>query len=227
MKRLLSIIVTLFLLFSCNNPVERKNENKVKPTNQKAFGYYNAARKLNAEFTTERDTVLKAVALLDSAIVINPEYSQALLKKQAYLLRLGEYENALNILKILEKLTPANVDIKSTLGVYYLLSNEPDSAAIRLSQADSLWNIALDTISPDNKGGLLHILMNKATLLKFSGKEEEANKIYRGILADTAFNNETYEGIVQGIDSFYIKQSKESLCNFLQEARKQNEVSSH
>jgi len=190
MKKVL-FLAFMGLFFSCGNTSE-KNKNI---ENKKAIEFYEKARNLYAEFTTERDTILKAMALLDSAILLNPQYISAYVSKQSYQMRLGEYENALSTVKIVEKLDPDNADLKTMAGIYYMINNDNNSAEIKLLQADSLWNIALDTISSNNDMALLHVLMNKGTILKFLGKETEANNLFNRILNDTIFDKEQYHEI--------------------------------
>jgi|GEM_PF-5470834 hypothetical protein len=220
----LFFVLAIVLFVSCGNKTDdNTTENKGKIKNEKAVKYYEEAQKLHAEFTTERDTILKAVVFLDSAIALDPEYIRAYLLKQSCQIRLGEYENALNTVKILEKLDPNNADLKSMAGIYHLLNNENKSAEIKLLQADSLWNIVLDTISSNNDWGLLHVLMNKAVVLKFLEKETEANNLFDRILTDTIFDKDSYKGIKNEIDSFYLNQSKENIYQHMLQGLKQYE----
>lgn len=223
MKKTFYFILIVAFLASCeqNTP---KSKNVKKMENKEAVKYYEMAQELHPIFSTERDTVLKAIALLDSAITLEPDYFPALLSKQSFQTRLGEYKEALETIKHLEELDPGNSDIKSMAGIFHLINNEHEAARIKLQQADSLWSLMLDTVSPVNKPSTLHILMNKAILLKLLQQEDEADKLLNKILNDTLFNTESYKGAKEDIKSNFLHKSKEEVYTYFIESLRKNEL---
>lgn len=214
MKKLL-FFALIILFISCGNNTN-KNESIGTVKNEKAVNYYKKALNLNLLFTTERDSILKAVVLLDSAILIDPQYIDAYFLKLNCQTKLGEYEKALETVKIIEKINFDNADVKSLTGVYYLLNNDNITAETKLLQADSLWNSALDTVSSNNSWGILHILMNKYMVLKLLKKDTEANNTYNQILNDTTFNGVQYKDVKKYLDSMFHKTKEDILEEFKQ-----------
>ncbi len=213
------------LLASCGGSTDKnKPENDVSSHAEEATHFYEEAIQLHAEFTTERDTVLKAIALLDSAILLAPDSTGPYFLKHAYHLRLGEYEQALNTLKIIESTKPDNVDLKSSIAVCYLLNNKEDSAQLKLLEADKLWSMVLDTITPGNTTDLLHIAMNKGAVHILLGNKPEAEITFNKIRSNPAFQEEQYEGMMNDIDSLFLNQTQESFYNYLISQIKQNQL---
>ncbi len=214
MHKIVLLVSLAILLASCG----------VSSHTEEATRFYDEAIQLHAEFTTERDTVLKAIALLDSAILLAPNLTGPYFLKHAYHLRLGEYEQALNTLKIIERIKPDNVDLKSSIAVCYLLNNKEDSAKIKFLEADKLWSMALDTITPGDTFHLLHIAMNKGAVQILLGNEPEAEIIFNKIRSNPAFQEEQYEGMMSDMDSLFLNQTQESFYNYLITQVKQNEL---
>ena len=183
-----------------------------KITNVDAIKYYTKAR-FDAEYSMEKGFILDAIALLDSAIMLEPEYLQAYTVKQMCQVKLGDYEGAMNTAKIIEKLDPSDRVAKFSIGIYSLLNKDSHSAEKSLLQVDSLFSVSLDTISADNSVELFNILLNKAFVLKLLGKDAEVNEIRNRILIDTIFGEDQRNMI----DSFYLDRSKEEFTDsFLQ-----------
>lgn len=224
MKKIAYLILSIFFLTACGKNTSTSKSTTETDIKEEALNYYNRAMDLHAEFVTERDTVIKAIALLDSAIIYQPDYISAYFSKQFYLIRLGKYEEALKTVESLETLTPDNTDIKLTTGLLYLLCQEKDAAEAKFQQANSLLAIRLDTISTTNKLDYLNILMNKALVLKFLQKEEEADKLFYKILNDSTFNTEPYNDVRHFIESNYLHKSKEEVYSFFVEKLKENEL---
>lgn len=224
MRNLSLLVLTIILFTSCGN---ENSNNKGGATDsikkESAPKYVKRVQNLEIIPTTEKDSIQNAINLLDSAIVVNSKDSKALLLKQSYQTWLGEYENALKTIKILETLKPYDPELKSKEGLLYLLKGNNKSAKIALMQSDSLWNIRLDTISQNSDWGLLGILMGKAANLKLLGKEKQANNVYRRILKDSIFDKTEYKGMKKIIDSLFLNQTKEEFYNYLVRGLKNNE----
>lgn len=211
---LLFLIITLFT--SCGNENSNNKSGTIDSLKKEnSANYLKKVQKLDIRPTTEKDSIQNAIALLDSAIALDPKSSKAFLLKQSYQTWLGEYENALETIKMLENIKSPNPDLKSKKGLLYLLKEDNKSAKIALMQSDSLWNIRLDTISQNNDWRRLGALLGKATNLKLLGKEEQANNIYRRILKDSNFDKTKYKGIKNTIDSLFLNQTKEEFYNYL------------
>lgn len=207
------------LLFSCGNA----GRNSTADTPDAAH-FYETALQLNGGMTPERDTVLKALALLDSAIRLDPQYKEAYILKQVYQARLGEYGEALKTLETLQTFGPHNADALSVGGVYALMLDDNDQAEKMLRQADSLWAQELDTLAPDNEMRLLHILVNRASANRLLGNESGANDLYHRLLTDSVFQQNAYAGVRSDIESVFLDQTRDSFREYVLRGLKQNEL---
>lgn len=224
MKKTAYLLLFAFFLTACGKKTSTSESTKETEIQTEALNFYERAMDLHAEFTTERDTVTKAIALLDSAITCQPDYIAAHFSKHFYLMRLGKHEEALKTAERLNVLMPNNTEVKTLTGLLYLLNNKEEAAEAQFQQADSLWTIRLDTLSPTYKLGYLDVLMNKAIVLKFLQEEEEADKLFNQILNDSTFNAETYDELKRMVQANFLNKSKEEMYSFFVNNLRRNEL---
>lgn len=217
-KKIRIILITLlsFFLYQC----DRKNDGQQKLTEAnriKAFAFYEEASRLAMNPSVEKDSLIKSVALLDSAILINPANKGYYFQKIHWLTKLGKYKEALKTIRKIEELSPGSADIKTMAGITHYLNEDAVSGRIKLLEADSLWNLALNTISPQNAMRLLSILSNKALVLKCLGKEEQAIAVLKRLSEEPVSNEykEMYEVAMNHIDSLFSNRSGEELIEYL------------
>lgn len=219
-----SLLILLFLviifLTSCNgktsppDPAEEANQ-------AKAWAYYEEAINTRGISFTEKDSLLKSLSLLDSAISIDPENRAFYFFKHECLTMLGEYAEALQVAKRSEELKPGSPEIKAMVGIDYYLNGDSVSGRMKMLESDSLWNIALDTVNPKNILRYLHILANKASGLKCLGQEEQANAVLEKITGDPVFDE--YAEVRNSFDTFFRNNAdKDFLEYMLAEIKKSN-----
>lgn len=219
---LMSVLLLFVATTACGNKGNQAEINL--HDHSKSTRFFQQAASMDAEFATDRQTVENAIALLDSAILYSPEWQDPYWRKHTYLLRLGEYDQALNTLLTAEKGDPDNADLKSLLGMNYLLVDQEGQAHAKLSEAERLWTKALDTISPDNPQQWLHTQINKGAVQKLMGKEEEAEATFNAIRSNPAFQGEEYQGIRDDLDARYLNKSKEEVYEYLLSQIMQNQL---
>jgi len=126
----------------------------------------------------EKDSVLKAIELFDSAIKIQPDYFYAHWNKMAYQNQLGLYSDGYMTLQELEKIAPQNAFFKTMDGAYLDRNGDSLGAVDKYNEAEKLFVGYLDTLTYDPQSTNE---TNRAINLKLLGKDEKANEILKKI----------------------------------------------
>lgn len=213
---ILLFLVTIFFT-SCSggkaDPPDPEEANRAK-----AWAYYEEAESVGRSPFVERDSLLKALSLLDSAISLDPENRAFYFLKHNCMLSLGRYAEALQVEKRLEELKPGSPDIRSMVGMNYYLNGDSLSGRRKMLEADSLWSIAMDTVSRENVLLYFTVVASKAFGLKCLEMEDQANAIWEQLIKDPILDE--YEEAVIGIDTLFRSYSgKEFLEYMLSEVR--------
>lgn len=225
MKTTTKVIFITFLSFflcQCDSKNTRKPDPVEEANQAKAMALYEEAFNLSITPFPQRDSLVQAIVLLDSAILFDPTDKWLYFLKNHCQTSLGEYKEALQTVRKMEELLPGSADTKYTVGIAYYLNDDPASGQVKFREADSLWNLALDTVSPQNEMVLLHILINKASVLKCLGEEEEASKVLKRLLEEPVLDK--YEEMLQNIDSLFNSRSEEGYLEYLLSEIKKNRI---
>ncbi len=171
---LIIAISTLVLITSCN-PTKQKQT--IDSTAEKL---YTQGTKLLMSAPDDKDTLHKALLLMDSALQIQPDYKGAYWNKLAILRGLGEKKQYLNTLKKLEGLNLNPIElpyIKDVIGIT-MERQGMDSIAARkkFMEADSLYQIILDTLTKKSKA-FWTIQEQRAINLTLLNKEKQKKEL--------------------------------------------------
>ncbi len=197
-------IFSLTLLFSCTSKVEESEiDKKAAQLNEEALNLYQ-------NFILNKDSVLKAITLLDKAIEIEPNYFVAFHNKIAFQIKLGQVEEAINTCKRIEKLRPNSEETKVMIGILHYSNGDTISANKKYNEANLLCQKKLDTLSNESEEEF-RIKTNKAIVLKFLNREKEANEIFRSVDVNKSYLDEAQREFMQEAINDFIKYTPEEL----------------
>ncbi|WP_157698919.1 tetratricopeptide repeat protein [Bernardetia litoralis] len=202
MKYLIYIFCLLFL-FSCTNKVE---ENEIK---KEAIQLSEKALQVSQSFTN-KDSLLKAITLLDKALEIEPNYSVALNNKAGFQIQVGQIDEAIDTYKRIEKIKPDNEQIKLMLGMLHYTKGDTNLANKKYNEVNQLCQKKLDKWFNDSEEEFI-IKTDKAIVLKFLNREKEANELFRSVDVNKAYPDETQRELLQETIDKIIKSTPKEL----------------
>ncbi len=184
----IGIVFGIFFLISneqdCNLNTKEYSNFAVK-LNDSAINLLN-----NIESDT---TIYKISSLLDSSLLIQPNYYPAQFNKLTIDLILGKRINSISILRKLELEKPMNPDIKLMLGILFLTTEDSSFSKIKLEDAKSLYKKEIiNSVGNNCKMNILH--QNYAICLKMLGNDLESNKTLNSL---TYKDNKILKDIVE------------------------------
>lgn len=217
MNKLSLLVLAVILWISCNHEAGQKNTgSRTDSVAAAAYeNYLKAAADIRFTGTRNHDSLHRAIAMLDSAIMIDSDNPKAYLSKNVLQMLTGDYEGAMKTLATSEGLLPGDPEIKSTMGLLLLMHGDRVGANVSFRKSDSLLNLRLDTVSRGNEWGLLSILISKVTNLKLLGDSVQAKETCRRILALKMLDMPEYHGLRQIIDTVYLNKTSEEYYDYI------------
>lgn len=160
---------TSFIFSSCAQDVKNQNVRinlKAKQLNDSAV-----------QFVINTNDYEKAITLLDESIKIDTGYITAYSNKLSFQVALKKYKEAIETGKALIRLQPNGIEFCFTEGLLYELTADTSKAFEYYKHSLTITNKVLDTIT-DSNVKRDYILLNKATILSFLNRQQEASVIY-------------------------------------------------
>jgi tetratricopeptide (TPR) repeat protein len=179
------------------------NKNEFNPI---AIKLNDSAVALLMSFDTVK--IITGIKLLDSAIMLQPDYDIAYWNKISLQTHIGLKDDALKTSFQYERIRPQSTYIKMTIGV--ILDSKGDSieAKKKYLEAEKIYSQILDTINTKSKDYNM-LMMDMAINLKLLKNDSKANEILKSIKLDSKSMR-----LQPIIDSFIKMDRKEIINNF-------------
>ena len=200
MKYLLILIITNIAFVHCDAQFTHVPDPKAKQINDKAINTY-------IRYNKNHDSVVSVIHMLDQALNIDSSYFIAWTNKLGFECQLKQYDNALNTVKRIAIIFPAETDIVFFSGILELKTGHNDEATATFNKLITIYDEVPDT--NNNSDHLKTTMLNKGIALKLMGKADESRKIFVNL------SIKEHDLAVRRHINAYISKSKEEIINDL------------
>lgn len=170
------LFFSIFVVFSSCAQDVKNQSGKINPK----------AKQLNdsaVQFVINNNDYENALVLLDEAIKIDTSYITAYSNKLSFQVILKKYKEAIETGNRLILLKPNRVEFIFSQGLLYELTADTSMANEYYQRSLKINNAILDTITKFNVRRD-NILLNKAMILSFLNRQQEASVIYNELLVN-------------------------------------------
>jgi len=199
MKSLEFITISLFIAISscAQNTVKRKADPAAVALNNKAMAL--------VQFSNDKDSVTKAVDLLDEATKIDSNYFLGYNNKFIFLNKLKEFDKAALTIDTMIELRPHAHDLYLMGGVAHERIGDTSKAKDYFEKSLTICNAVLDTMNTKNSDHDM-LQMNKAINLIMLGDQAKGNDLMKQV-----YDRQTDDTFKEYLSSFMNKNKKELL----------------